>query len=524
MLFKKNIFLLIILAASIYSPLNSYAFTTWNVLNKNGYRIHYSNADKEYALNLSADIENNFIKIKNFIGYKPDSYFNIYLVQKGLKESILNFFKTSSGGVKVYVDEDYNKSINRIWEFSIDKTISMLHDKSSGFSIQKIKGYESWLSQTLAHYLIKGFSSEDDMVLRSLIDQNIILSLNPDPAQQFSKIEINALHLGFIHFIVESFEKNIIISILNNISYCGGFIKSLEFISGHKLETIEEDFNNFFASRYFEIKKNNYSSIKTKIIDLNNSHILAANQKGGILAYNNLTHSIDLLLSGSDSDLMELNTVASIPFKTHKQGTIQGSFYNDDKFVITVTEEHGTHFYFYNILDSSLHQKIFIPYIFLRELSRSHFHDGIVFSGSEGPRNDIFILNTGSMEIEKVTEGKAFYCFPAVLNKEKIIFVEKTDKNNIHKIDRKGGNMTLLWEFSNTVKYLAVFENDDIYFSWDLDGIYNIYRLNISGKKTTKLTDYNTGAFRPLIYKNKEIIINLYSERQYKNAVINNDI
>lgn len=521
MLLKKNTFILIIFAIGIYFPLNLYAFTTWNVLNKNGYKIHYSNSDKEYALNLSADIENNFVKIKNFIGYNPDSCFDIYLVKKGYKWNIANFFKVSGTGVKVYVDEDYNKSINRIWEFTIDKTISMLHNKSSGFSPQKIKGYESWLSQTLAHYLIQGFSSEDDMVLRSLIDQHITLSLSPNSTQQFNKIELDALHLGFIHFIAESYEKSIIISILNNISYCGGFVKSLEFISGHKLETIEEKFNSFFVSRYFEIKKTNYSIDKIKIIELSNYTILAANQKGEILAYNNLTHNIDFLLPGSDSDLMELHTVASIPFKTHRKGITQGSFYNDDKFVITVTEEHGTHLYFYTISDSSLHKKLFIPYIFLRELSKSHFHDGIVFSGSEGKRNDIFILNTESMEIEKVTDGKGAYSFPAVLNKEKIIFV---DKNNIYKIDRTGENKTLLWEPRNAVKDLAVSEKDDIYFTWNLDGIYNIYRFNISEKKITQLTDYNTGAFNPLLYKNKEIIINLYSERKYKKAVINSDI
>ncbi|MFA5518497.1 MAG: hypothetical protein WDA74_04505 [Spirochaetota bacterium] len=524
MLFQKNILVLIIFAASIYSPLNSYAFTTWNVLNKNGYKMHYTNTAKEYALNLSADIENNFVRIKNFIGYKPDSCFDIYLVQKGYKWNIVNFFKVSGNGIKVYIDEDYNKSVNRIWEYSVDKTISMLYDKSSGLSVQKIRGYESWLSQTLAHYIIEGFSSEDDMILRSLIARHITLPLSSDATQQFSKTEIKALHLGLVYFITESYGNNLMISILNNISYCGGFIKSLEFISGHNLETVEKDFNNFFESRYFEVLKNNDSINKTKISDLNNSNILAVNQKGEILAYNNLTHNIDFLLSDSGSESMKLNIMASIPFKAHRKNIIQGSFYNGNRVVITVTGECGTHFYFYNILNLSLQQKIFIPYVFLRELSGSHFHDGIVFSGSEGKRNGIFILNTESMEIEKVTKGKGFYCFPAVLNNEKIIFVEKTDKRSVFKIDRKGENMTLLWEPRNTVKDLAVSEKGDLYFSWNLDGIYNIYRFNISEKKITQLTNYNTGAFNPLIYKNKKIIIKLYSERKYQKAVISDDI
>lgn len=521
MLFKKIFIIFIVFASSMYSPLNLYSFTRWNVLSNNGYKIHYSNRDCEYALNLSADIENNFIKIKNFTGYEPEHYFNIYLIQRGLKESITSFFNTS-GGVKVYVDEDYNKTKNRIWTFTIDETISLLHNKSSGFSIKKSKGYESWLSQILAHYLMEGFTSEDDMVLRSLIDRQLPLSLNPDSVRQFPKIELKALHLGFIHFVTQSYGKNLLISALNNISYCGGFLKSLEFISGRKLETIEADFNNFFVSRYSKIIKNNFSINKTEIIELNNYRILSANQKGGILAYNNLTQNIDFLFSDSNSS--ELNISASIPFKAGSTDIIHGSFYDDNKCIITITEEHGTLFYFYNITDSSLKQKIFIPYLFLRELSRSHFTNGIVFSGSEGRRNDIFILYPGSMEIVKVTNGKGFYCYPAVLNKEKIIFVEKSDKNNIYSIERTGENMALLWETRNTLKDIAISENGDVYFSWNVDEVFNIYKFNISEKKAIKLTDYNTGAFNPLVYKNNKIIINIYLESKYKKALINNYI
>ncbi|MFQ5602382.1 MAG: biopolymer transporter Tol [bacterium] len=68
----------------------------------------------------------------------------------------------------------------------------------------------------------------------------------------------------------------------------------------------------------------------------------------------------------------------------------------------------------------------------------------------------------------------------------------------------------------------AVFGADGrhIYFSWDKTGIYNIYSLDLTTKKTVQWTNVIGGAFMPSVSRNGALVFSLFTSDGYKISVI----
>ena len=63
-------------------------------------------------------------------------------------------------------------------------------------------------------------------------------------------------------------------------------------------------------------------------------------------------------------------------------------------------------------------------------------------------------------------------------------------------------------------------DGDDVYFSWDRSGIFNIYSINLSTKKTAQWTNVVGGAFMPSINKKGQLLYSDFSSDGYRIALI----
>jgi hypothetical protein len=529
MQFRRKLYLLTSLIIVIITPAEpSIAFSSWEVINVSGYRIHYSANDIEYALNLSSDIEIIFNKTTDLAGYRPSAPLNIYLTEKNFKNNLAVIVKNifDQNKIILFVDDDYNSSISRIWDFTVTKVLEEMNWRGSGFSLFKYSSMESWVPVTLSVYLREGLRFGDVMVLKSILLNGTSLSLKPALQNNYSKAEIEALYRGFIFFVEELYGDSVLTAALRNTSYYGGFVKALVSIINQDRKEIEKDFNRFFKSKNRGISKDEIIfSDKLEFIDHSQFRIISSNDKGEILVLDKLHKSIEFLKFDNESDsvMSDLNNykkISSIPFDFPDE-SIQGAFFDNSTAVISVLEDRGTSFYFVNYKENIIEKNFFIPYLYIRELSHSHFPDSLLFSAAQGRRKDIYILNSDSMSIKKITESRGEYSSPAVYSKDNILFLENSDKSRIYKYDFMENKTVLLWETDGVLRDLTVSKSGDIYFSWNKNDTFNIYRFDINGKSAVQLTYFNTGAFNPLFYSYNKIIINSYIDRELKNAILN---
>ncbi len=523
----KFYFLLILFTIKILFPENASAFSSWQLVEKSGYRIYCKSSNMEYALNLASDIEIIFNKTTDVIGYIPDRHLNIYVAEKKFKNNITvlanNIFDFNK--IIIFVDDDYNSSINRIWDFTVKKVLAEMNKKSSGFSALKYRSMESWLPGTLSGYLREGFNSMDSMFLTGMLLNDIRLAPDPSLLNNYSSKEREAVYRGFIFYVAKSFGDEVLASALRNISFYGGFIKALENITGYKKEYIVTEFNVFFKLQKKDInyKETSYTA-KFATFDNQSFIFLAASEQGKIIIFDKIHKSLEFLELNKDSDielagLKSFRRISSFPFNFPEE-TIQGAFWNNNKAVVSVLGNEGTSFYLFDYIENKMKQRLFLPYLYIREFSGNHLPNSLVFSASEGRRQDIFIFNFDSMSVTKITESRFEYSNPAVYRKDSLIFVEKSDKSRIYKYDFLNNKKVLLWEADGIIKDLTVSANGEIFFSWNSNNTFNIYRFDNPGKNPVQLTYLNTGAFNPLMFIHNRIIINCYIDRRLINAVL----
>ncbi|MFZ5519334.1 MAG: peptidase MA family metallohydrolase [Candidatus Zhuqueibacterota bacterium] len=90
-------------------------------------------------------------------------------------------------------------------------------------------------------------------------------------------------------------------------------------------------------------------------------------------------------------------------------------------------------------------------------------------------------------------------------------------------ISADGKQLTLLVDDGKDARDPIFADNSqDIYFSWDRTGVFNIYSINISSKKKAQLTNVLGGAFMPSLSKDGLLIYSEYTSDGFKIAQLDN--
>lgn len=492
-----------------------------------GYCIYYSSGNTEYALNLSKQIRKIYAGITDLAGYEPSSKLNIYLAERSFIDRISFLMRKlyNSQSLILFTDEEYTSSLGRIRDFTTGEVISAINKESAGFASFKFGYMETWLPAALSEYLRHKLSPDDRMIIKSMLYDEAVLPVSPETEDDFSVSEIKALHRGFIYFISEQYGRDVLGAAVRNTSYYGGFLTALENITGKGKVVIESEFNRFFKNMIHQSDgKEFFSDGKINFFSDKNAVILAADEQEGLLFYDKINKSLEFVIKSSDpdsglTDLKNFKKICSLPFDASPE-SVQAAYYNNNRAVVSVCGQSGTFFYIFDYNRKALVRKLFIPSLYIRELSGNHLPDSLVFSAYAGMCRDVFILNINSMYIEKITDSSSDYSSPAVLENNSILYVETSDRSLIYRYNLSDKKKSLLWMEDGSVKDLAVSKNSEIIFSRDNNGTYNIYKLDMEGGKTEPLTFFNTGAYNPVFFAGNTLIIDCYLERKFKTALL----
>jgi hypothetical protein len=103
--------------------------------------------------------------------------------------------------------------------------------------------------------------------------------------------------------------------------------------------------------------------------------------------------------------------------------------------------------------------------------------------------------------------GRDLYFYDLAANEMTPVFADAA-ANGDHPTDRRD----------------AVFSADGkkIYFSWDENGIFNIYELDLASRQTAPLTNVIGGAFMPSVNSNGELVFSTFVAEGYKIALLKN--
>lgn len=504
-----------------YLPsMEGYAETPF--LETNRYKIFYKNEHAEYALNLASVIDRKFDNISRFIGYEPAERLNLHLAAS--RDRISNIVNINSTGsvyaLEVFADYEHSVNLGKIHEFTVKSLLSDSASKESFFRRMRGAGLEGWISPSVSHYIIYGFDSRSSMYIRGVLQRGKRISINSEAATLFSESEIRSIQIGFIHFVKEYYGMGVLSFALKNISYYGSFQNALENITGLTGDAITHDFNSFYYNKYKKSLEQKDSSLSGLIVtDIDGRNLLATDMKGRILYSEKREKGAVLYIlesaAGKDSRI-EVGNISSSSDEVMK---IDGAFIKGGGAAAAVTKRNGTLFLIFNMDQDKPDISLFIPYIFSRELSKHQLPGNLIFSASEGSRRDIFTLNTETMAIKRISDSKGYYRSPALSDKGRLYCIEGKSSSRIVEYSESAETFNIIAESKCVIDDLSVLKNGDFIFSCD-DGVSNIHLYNRKFRRMIPLTDFRTGAFKPLLLNANNIIFNYYTGNNYRAAVI----
>jgi len=155
-----------------------------------------------------------------------------------------------------------------------------------------------------------------------------------------------------------------------------------------------------------------------------------------------------------------------------------------------------------NALNGKIIRKIKIPY---DQPSSPRFHPQkkqLFFTAFRNGRHDIFRLDLESEEIVNLTNDDLFEKAPAISpNGQQIAYtirLKAYDKLFLSPIDDLKDKTQLTFGRGHTISPEFNASGEEIFFSGDARGAYNIYSLNLKTGELKRYTDVRTGNFFPL--------------------------
>ena len=149
---------------------------------------------------------------------------------------------------------------------------------------------------------------------------------------------------------------------------------------------------------------------------------------------------------------------------------------------------------------------------------RPHFlekcdKDHLLFSASCGIYSDLYILNLQTGQLQNITVSGNFFC--PVKIKDSVYCISVSDKYSIIEKAEETGKEKLLFSTSQKISELSFIGEKFLIFVMEINGIKNIYRLNLNGENLVQITNDNFFNHSPH-FSNENIYYFSYYRHRYR--------
>lgn len=536
-----------------------YSKFEWKVLKTEHFDIYYYNQFEEIAKTGAQFAEDSYddLKVKfNHVVLRriPLIFYNTHLhfqqtntTPGFIPDGVGGFFEFIKGRVVIPFDGSLSSFRHVIKHelvhvFTMSKLYNILADRRLPTDTEP----PLWYIEGLAEYFSATWDAQAEMVMRDAVLYNYFTGIGSFNYVYGSFLMYKAGQ-NFLTFVAEKYGPEKVNRLLENVWMYNYFDKVIEFTIGRPINEIDIEYQNYLRKNYFPLYKDqfplegiakrltdfgyNFSPVYYKYND--EDYIVFAGNRNGYsslyklkLADTSEIISPQRILKGEKDDEFETFHLFQSAIDVSSSGCaafVTKSGENDVIHFFSIEEERIIKQYSNKALISISSPKF------------SPDQSKVVFQAIDKKGySDLYLLDYESAEVRRITNDYYDDRAPVWIDNNKIIFSSDRTSGKFGKMY----NLFILDINNYSIDYLTninanssdpVISKDkrDVYFACDMDGIRNIYKVNIATPDSIiKITDFMTSVFNPSVISENEILftgyekagLNIYKFDMSKNA------
>lgn len=503
-----------------------YRYFEWKYYSTPHFDIYYYYGGQKLAKQLAENIEEDFLRITDIMGYAPYNKTKVFLFNSnidynqsnvGLNEAQFDI-SGQTNFLKTHVELAFSGSYQDFKEELIYK-ISKLYVKdmlfggglvSEVFQSNSLFTVPDWFISGVAAYIAYGWSAEmDDFVRNFLVDNT---------AKNIDKLEGKEAELAgqsIWNFISEKYGRINISNTLNLTRIIRNEEKSIT-------NTLGIPFKAFLSEyRYFYI--NDYTDMKTEEPSKKNQ--LSKPWQSGLDYFSKISPNGDFLaysINNRGRFKIKLREISTGKEKTIFKGgqrrleEFEDTFapamdWGDSTTLGIVSYERGVNFlYLYDPYTNKFQKRDLRRFDQVNQIDIYPNGKTAVVSANINAQSDLFLISTGRPNIRRLTNDVFDDLHPAFIPETKrIVFSSNRNQDSISTeytyediaknfnlfeldIDQPDILNQLTKDFGHSSK-LVIPDSTTIFYVSDKSGIFNLYRFDLQKKTSKQITSYGSG-------------------------------
>ncbi|QNL21703.1 PD40 domain-containing protein [Hyphobacterium sp. CCMP332] len=506
----------------------NYKKVDWDVFVSENFEIYYYRGGQRHARFATLYAESQFKKITDLIDFSPYTRIRLFIYnsKNDLKQSNIDYSIPyyEAGGETNLVNRSIevafpgtNEEFEYDLKFGIAKTLinEMMYGGSFKDVVQSsyLLSLPTWFVDGAAEYASRGWSIEMDDYVRDLIISNEF-----NKPSEFDERDAKYVGQSLWNYIAIRFGKNNVGSILNLTRVLKNTESSISNTLGIPYQALINEWKNYYAAQAYNVlDKSDMPEEEYALRRKNRKHRIYHDIKfspdGNYLAYSENNHGkykiyIKDLITGKKKSIYRKG------FKNEDRRVNYEipilAWQNNQILTFIDLKNNQLHRFSYNTEDKKL--KRYRPYIFSNISDASFSDDGtsLLLSAERNGMTDIYIYYVRSNNLKRITadyfddiqpeffpnsNSKLIFASNRTTDTLKIKKNEEIDINDTYNLfiydpeeSTKGVSKETETFFQNK-NPIPISDSEVLYLS-DINGIFNVYKLNLNSGKSIQLTDY----------------------------------
>jgi hypothetical protein len=503
-----------------------YRYFEWKYYSTPHFDIYYYYGGQKLAKQVAENIEEEFLRITDIMGYAPFNKTKIFIFNSNLdlnQSNVgLNEPQFSISGqtnfLKTHIELAFGGSYKEFNEELIYK-ISKLYVKdmlfggglvSEVFQSNSLFTVPDWFVDGVAAYIAYGWSAEMDDFIRSYLIRN--------QAKNIDKLEGQEAQLAgqsVWNFISEKYGRINISNTLNLTRIIRNEEKSIKNTLGIDYRVFLNEYRYFYVSNFSDIEieepsnKNQLSKPWRK--DLAYKSKLSPN--GEFLAYS---------VNNKGKYKVKIRDVESGSEKTILRGgqkKLDQNFYTDapvldwgDSTTLGIVNyERGVNIlYLFNPYTGKFQKRDLRRFDQVNQMDIYPNGKTAVLSANVNAQSDLYLISTGRPNIRRLTNDVFDNLYPSFIpGTKRIVFASNresdslsteftyedvTENFNIFEFDiDEPSELKQLTNFFGQSTHITIPDSSALFYLSDKSGIYNLYKLDLEKNTSKQITAFGTG-------------------------------
>ena len=436
--------------------------------------------------------------ITSFIEYEPLQKTNVLIIQEKNFSAFLPDLFITGNQLIINSDEHFYDPENILYNKLF---ISYLEKSMNSRSPSSV--LDNTFLNSLLNYSISG-SNVIGVVVNDLVNNMGLLTVDLKNIRKYKSSIQEIIYTAFIEYIISTYGKSILTQSVKDAYYYDNIFNALSIITGTSGEDIVKGFNHYLSGYKNSVNKNEIKKIlDTGDNEYTNISFAILKNDIAVLQKNKETYRI-LLKNSTGSRIIELK---------HSE---KDSSFNDVIFIknnsVIVTEiiNKGSVILIYDINSKKINNKFILPYMYLTS-SCTDDENYLIFTALCGQYSDIYMINLLTGRLDNITESGNNY-YPVKI-KDRLYCISVTDKCSIIEIIKHSGEVRTLFSTNQKISDLSVMDENYLIFTMEMNGISNIYRLNVQGKNLSQITNGRCLNHTPRFLNNKIYYFSYHKSR-----------